>query len=157
MVLTELPRWCNGEESACQCSRHKRHEFDPWIGKITYSREWQPTPIFLPGKFHGQRSLMSYSSWVLKEETNWATEHTHTHTHTHTRETKELTAQCFTLKKQTSPSYKEGNKIFIRILWAVSLQNVNALTSKENYPRQLLQSDLLEKTQSWGWDKMLGV
>ena len=82
---------------------------------------------------------------------------THTHTHTHTRETKELTAQCFTLKKQTSPSYKEGNKIFIRILWAVSLQNVNALTSKENYPRQLLQSDLLEKTQSWGWDKMLGV
>ena len=85
------------------------------------------------------------------------TERLSTHTHTHTRETKELTAQCFALKKQTSPSYKEGNKIFIRILWAVSLQNVNALTSKENYPRQLLQSDLLEKTQSWGWDKMLGV
>ena len=33
MVLTELPRWCNGEESACQCSRHKRHEFDPWVGR----------------------------------------------------------------------------------------------------------------------------
>ena len=83
--------------------------------------------------------------------------HTHTHTHTHTRETKELTAQYFALKKQSRPSCKEGNKFFIRILWAVSLQNVNALTSKENYPRQLPQSHLLEKTQSWGSDKMLRV
>ena len=45
----------------------------------------------------------------------------------------------------------------IRVLWTVSLQNVNALTSKENDSRQLPQSDLLEKTRSWGWDKMLGV
>ena len=43
----------------------------------------------------------------------------------------------------------------IRILWTVSLQNVNALTSKENDSRQLPQSHLLEKTRSWGWDKML--
>ena len=36
----------------------KRQEFDPWIRKIPWSRKWQPIPIFLPGKFHGQRSLM---------------------------------------------------------------------------------------------------
>ena len=49
------------------------------------------------------------------------------------------------------------NKILIRILWTVSLQNVNVLTSKEKDSRQLPQSHLLEKTRSWGWDKMLGV
>ena len=29
---------------------------DPWVGKIPWSRKWHPTPIFLPGKFHGQRN-----------------------------------------------------------------------------------------------------
>ena len=33
----------------------------PWIGKIPWSRKWQPTPVFSPGKFHGQRSLAGYS------------------------------------------------------------------------------------------------
>ena len=35
--------------------------FDPWVGKISGRRERQPTPVFLPGKFHGQRSLEGYS------------------------------------------------------------------------------------------------
>ena len=35
--------------------------FDPWIGKIPWRRKWQPTPVFLPGKAHGQRSLVGYS------------------------------------------------------------------------------------------------
>ena len=34
-----------------------------WIKKIPWRREWLPTPVFLPGEFHGQRSLASYSSW----------------------------------------------------------------------------------------------
>ena len=34
---------------------------DPWAGKIPWRRKWQPTPVFLPGKFHGQRSLVGYS------------------------------------------------------------------------------------------------
>ena len=38
-----------------------RDWFDPWVGKIPWSRKWQPTPVFLPGKFHGQRRLESYS------------------------------------------------------------------------------------------------
>ena len=52
-----LPKWLSGKESACQCRRH----FDPWVGKIPWRRKWQPTPVFLPGKSHGQRSLTGYS------------------------------------------------------------------------------------------------
>ncbi|KAB0379908.1 hypothetical protein FD755_007692, partial [Muntiacus reevesi] len=41
--------------------------FDPWIEKIPWKRKWQPTPVFSPGKFHGQRSLVGYSPWGCKE------------------------------------------------------------------------------------------
>ena len=37
------------------------------VGKILWSRKWQPTQLFLPGEFHGQRSLAGYSPWGLKE------------------------------------------------------------------------------------------
>ena len=53
-----LPWWLSGKESPCQC---RRHRFDPWIGKNPWKRKWQPTPVFLPGKYHGQRSLVGYS------------------------------------------------------------------------------------------------
>jgi len=39
----------------------KRCEFDPWVGKIPWRRKWQPTPVSLPGKSLGQKSLASYS------------------------------------------------------------------------------------------------
>ena len=48
-----LPRWLSGKEFACQCRRCKRHEFDPWFGKIPWRTKWQPTPVFLPGKSLG--------------------------------------------------------------------------------------------------------
>ena len=41
--------------------------FDPWVRKIPWRRIWQPTPVFLPGEFHGQRSLVSFSLWGCKE------------------------------------------------------------------------------------------
>ena len=41
----------------CQC---RRYEFNPWVGKILWRRKWQPIPILLPGKSHGQRSLAGY-------------------------------------------------------------------------------------------------
>ena len=50
----------NSTESACQCRRHRRHRFNSWVGKILWSKKWQPVPVFLPGKFHGQRSLAGY-------------------------------------------------------------------------------------------------
>ena len=48
-----------------QC-RRRRPGFNPWVGKIPWRRKWQPTPLFLPGKLHGQRSLASYSPWGHK-------------------------------------------------------------------------------------------
>ena len=85
-----LPRWRSGKESACQWRRHKRHRFDRWVGKILWSRKWQPTPVFLPGKFHGQRSLAGYSPYghILLD----STEHTRTHILV-TGPTKQVTAQ----------------------------------------------------------------
>ena len=47
-----------------QCSICKTPKFDPWVGKLPWRRQWQPTPAFLPGEFHGQRSLEGYSPWV---------------------------------------------------------------------------------------------
>ena len=57
----------SGKESSCQWRRHKRREFDPWVGKILWRRNWQPTPKFLPGESHGQRNLAGYSPWCCKE------------------------------------------------------------------------------------------
>ena len=50
-------RWHGGKESACQCRRPRIHGFNPWVGKIPWKRKWQATPVFLPEKSHGQRSL----------------------------------------------------------------------------------------------------
>ena len=44
-----------------------RHGFDSWVRKILWCRTWLPTPVFLPGKFHGQRSLAHYSPWAHKQ------------------------------------------------------------------------------------------
>ena len=49
--------------SHSQCRGHKRYGFDPWVWKIPWSREWQPTLVFLPRKFEGQRNLVGWSSW----------------------------------------------------------------------------------------------
>ena len=59
----------SGKEFACQCRRYKRRGFYPWGGKITQGRKWQPTLVFLPGEFHGQRSLVDYGPWITKSRT----------------------------------------------------------------------------------------
>ena len=43
----------------------RRPGVNPWVGTIPWRREWQPTPVFLPGESHGQRSLAGYSPWGL--------------------------------------------------------------------------------------------
>ena len=57
-----LPRWCQCEE----WRRCKRCRFDPWVRNIPWWRKWQPAPVFLPGKFHGQMSPVGYSPWGCK-------------------------------------------------------------------------------------------
>ena len=79
-VLKGLPWWLSGKESACQCRRCKRCGFSPWVGKIPWRRQWQPTPVFLPRKFHGQRSLAGCSPWGNKKLDT--TEHVCINTHT---------------------------------------------------------------------------
>ena len=60
------------------CMQCRRPGFNPWDGKISWRMEWLPTPVFLPGEFHRQRSLAGYSPWGCKEldTTEWLT-HTH--------------------------------------------------------------------------------
>ena len=72
-----LPRFgASGKEFPCQCWRHKRCRFHPWVGKIPWWRKWQPIPIFQPGKSHGQRNLEGYSPCCFKRvRHNWATKY----------------------------------------------------------------------------------
>ena len=62
-----FPGSASGKELICQCRRRKRPGFDPWVRKIPWRRKQQPTPVFLPGKSHGQRSLEGSSPWGHKE------------------------------------------------------------------------------------------
>ena len=62
--------WLSSIEAICQ---FRRDGFNPWVGKIPWRRKWQPTPIFLPGKSHGQRSLVGYSPGVAKGQTRLST------------------------------------------------------------------------------------
>ena len=54
----------DGKESTYQC---RKPGFYPWVRKIPWRREWQPTLLFLPGESHGQRSMVGYSPWGRKE------------------------------------------------------------------------------------------
>ena len=70
-----FPRWLSGKESTSQVGDAG---VDPWVRKISGKRNWQSTPIFLPGKSQGQRSLAGYSPWGHKELD--ITEHANTFT-----------------------------------------------------------------------------
>ena len=65
-----LVRFCRWSNFCLQC---RRPRFNPWVVKISWSRKWQPTPIFLPGKSREQRSLVGYSQWGCRVEYDWAT------------------------------------------------------------------------------------
>ena len=68
--MRRLSWWFSGKESTCQC---RRHRFDPWVEKIPWRKKWQPIPVFLPGKSHGQRSLMGCRPRGHKVGHDWAT------------------------------------------------------------------------------------
>ena len=68
-----LPTWHSGKESTCQYRRCRKCGLDPWARKISWSRKWQPTAVFLPGKFHGQTE-----PWGRKtsDTAEWLSTHT---------------------------------------------------------------------------------
>ena len=52
-----FPSGTSGKEHSCQCRRHMRYGFDPWVREIPWRRAWKPTPVFLPGESHELRSV----------------------------------------------------------------------------------------------------
>ena len=78
VYITRLSRWRSHNNSACQCRRHKRSGFNPWVRKIPWRRKWQSTSVFLPGKSHGQRSLVGYPLWCPRESATTEQQSTHT-------------------------------------------------------------------------------
>ena len=64
-----FPGDASAEKPACQSKRCKLHGFDSWVGKISWRRAQQLTPVFLPEESHGQRSLVGYSHGVTKSQT----------------------------------------------------------------------------------------
>ena len=68
LKVSELPWWLKWLSVCLQCGRPG---FDPWVRKIPWRRKWQSTPVLLPGKSHGQRSLVGYSPWGHKLKTKF--------------------------------------------------------------------------------------
>ena len=62
--MKEVPGGSEGKESACNAGDLGSI---PGSGRFPLRRDWLPTPVFLPGEFHGQRSLVGYSPWGHKE------------------------------------------------------------------------------------------
>ena len=62
-LRSKNPWWLSGEEPS---SQYRRPGFDPWVRKIPCRRKWRSTPVFFPGKSHGQRSLAGYNTWSHK-------------------------------------------------------------------------------------------
>ena len=76
-------------------------QFDPWFGKIPWNRKWQPTLVFLPGKFHEQRNLAGYSPWSCKESDT--KDHAHARAYAHQKFTCYL-LHLFYIKTSFVPS-----------------------------------------------------
>ena len=114
-----LPGSTSHQEPACQCERGR---FDPWVGKIPWRRAWQPILVFLPGKFHGQRSLRSYSPWGCKElDTTEATACMHVYKELYFLSRKKNWTKCRSVfvcsqeerTEQTQSSEKAGTRGFL--------------------------------------------
>ena len=60
MTVSGLLWWFSGKEPSCQC---RWCWLDPWVRKIPWRSKYQLTPVFLPGKSHGQKSLAGYNPW----------------------------------------------------------------------------------------------
>ena len=73
-----FPGGTSGKEPACQCRRCTRFGFDSWVRKIPWRRALQAPPVFLPGKFHGQKSLAGHSLGVGHKKSDMS-DHTHVH------------------------------------------------------------------------------
>ena len=69
-VSSGVPWWLTEQRICLQC---RKPRLNPWVRKTPWRKVWQPTPVFLPREFHGQRGLVGYSPWGHKESdtTEW--------------------------------------------------------------------------------------
>ena len=74
VYLPGLP-WLSSKEFTC---RFRKHEFNPWVRKIPWRKKCQPTPVLLPGKFHGQKRLMNYHPWGSQKSQTQLSDYTTT-------------------------------------------------------------------------------
>ena len=78
-MLEQVHRTCLVPQTVT-CLAYNAGDLGSWVGKILQRRRWQPTPVLLPGKSHGQRSMVGYSPWGHKESDT--TEQLHLYTNT---------------------------------------------------------------------------
>ena len=75
-----FPGGASGKESTCQFKRPKRHRFDPWVRKITWSRKWQPTPLFLAWKASWTEGAWQATVHGVLQNQTWLSMHTYSMT-----------------------------------------------------------------------------
>ena len=131
-----FPCGTSGKESACQCRRHKRHGFDPWVGKIPLPRKWQLSPVFLPGKFQGQRSLVGYSPWDHNESDT----------------TKQLNTQTHTLRRHSNVAMVKTSQQGFCQVWRGPPLSPTSSSPRISFllQTQMLRIQTLEKEETWG-------
>ena len=103
-VLVGLPWWLRQYRICLQC---RSPGFDPWVRNIPWRRKWQPTPVFLPGGFHGQGNLAGCSPWGCKESDT--TERLNT-----TTATSRCQLSCSIAQEQSSEMKDKGTTCFKR-------------------------------------------
>ena len=103
----------NGKVPTFQC---RRCRFDPWVRKIPWRRKWQPTPVSLPGKSQGQRSLEGYSPWGRRRvRHNWATKQQQ-----HMPSVSHLWCFCYIAKSCQTLLWPHGPRCRLRCFWFCS-------------------------------------
>ena len=126
-TLLGLHKWLSGKEPACQCRRHKRYGSNSWVRKIPWSRKWQLTPGFLPGKFQGQRNLAGYSPCGPKELD--LTEYTYTlntllsHSHSFIHSFKKYLLGTYYVSGVVVSSVQFSHSVVSDSLWPHGLQH----------------------------------
>ena len=113
---------------------------ETWVGKISWRRKWQSTPVLLPGKSHGQRSLVGYSLWGCKESD--------TTERLHFLGTENTSAKVFIIFWRLVQHRDQLDlKIMKQYLWtSLMAQSVkNPCAMQETQVQSLCQEDSLEK------------
>ena len=145
------PSSFRGKESTCQCRSLRRLGFDPWVRKIPCRRKRQPTPVFLPGKSHGQRSLVECSLWGYKDSDNWATEQAHkAHTPAFTNKMEEKSTKGRASGKDLLATILQRSALsaawwYIH-LWPLTLSQPSFRCNKDNKVRVVTKQS--ERTQT---------